>query len=76
MTVLSWLVVLDRTFKLPSLDYILDLVTICGNLVPTNNIVHNFSYKTLENVHTKIRYALKVEASRMLQMLYLISNTN
>ena len=35
--VLSWLVILDRTYKLKSLDYILDLIMICDNQVPKNN---------------------------------------
>ena len=34
--VLSWLVVLDRIYKLSSLDYILDQITICDNRVLTN----------------------------------------
>ena len=37
MTVLSWLVVLDRTNKLTVLDYLWTKVVIYGNLVPTNN---------------------------------------
>ena len=32
LSVLSWLAILDRTYKLTSLDYILDQIMICGNV--------------------------------------------
>ena len=35
--VLSWLNILDRIYKLTSLDYFWTKVVVCGNLVPTNN---------------------------------------
>ena len=34
--ILSWLIIFNPTYKLTSLDYLLDQITICGNLVPTN----------------------------------------
>ena len=37
VTVLSWLNVLDRIYKLTSLNYFWTKVVVYGNLVPTNN---------------------------------------
>ena len=36
-SVLSWLSILDRIYKLTSLDYFWTKVIVCGNLVPAKN---------------------------------------